>query len=67
MENYEGSSDVLTAGEVARILNLHIKTVRRLSDDGIIRSQRVGPRNYRIFSREDLARFLSESKAKEEI
>jgi excisionase family DNA binding protein len=67
MVNYEGSSDVLTVGEVARILNLHINTVRKWSDSKIIRSQRFGPRNDRIFSREDLTRFLSEGKAKEEI
>ena len=37
MVNYEGSSDVLTVGEVARILNLHINTVRKWSDSEIIR------------------------------
>ncbi len=67
MVNREGSSDVLTVGEVARILNLHISTVRKWSDSGIIRSRRVGPRNDRIFSKEDLTRLLSEGKAKEEI
>ncbi len=64
---HEGSSDVLMVGEVAHILNLHINTVRKWSDSGIIRSRRVGPRSDRIFSREDLTRFLSEGKAKEEI
>ena len=67
MVNREGSSDVIMVGEVARILNLHINTVRRWTDSGIIRSRRVGPRNDRIFSREDLTRLLSEGKAKEEI
>ena len=59
---HERNSGLLTAGEVARLLNLHINTVRRWSDNGIIRSHRVGPRSDRIFSREDITSLLTESK-----
>ncbi len=42
MVDREGSSDVLKAGEVARILNVHINTVRKWSDSGIIKAHRSG-------------------------
>ena len=64
MVGHEGNSNLLTTGDVARLLRLHINTVRRWSDSGIIGSQRVGPRNDRIFSREDITRFVTEVKVK---
>ena len=59
---HEGNSVLLTAGEVARLLNLHINTVRRWSDNGTIRSHRAGPRSDRIFSLDDITHFLAERK-----
>jgi excisionase family DNA binding protein len=51
------ASTMLTAGEVARILNVHVSTVRRWSEQGKIKSYRVGPRGERRFRREDVAVF----------
>ena len=64
MVGHEGNSNLLTTGDVARLLRLHINTVRRWSDSGIIRSQRVGPRSDRIFLWEDITRFVTEVKVK---
>ena len=48
-------STMLTTGEVARIFNLHASTIRRWSEQGIIKSYRIGPRGERRFRREDVA------------
>jgi excisionase family DNA binding protein len=48
-------STMLTTGEVARIFNVHASTIRRWSEQGIIKSQRIGPRGARRFRREDVA------------
>lgn len=52
------SSPVLTVREVAQYLNIHVNTVRRWSDMGILRSYRIGPRGDRRFRWEDIAQFL---------
>jgi len=51
---------MLTVREVARLLNIHSNTVRRWSDQGIIRAYRITRRGDRRFRREDIARFLAE-------
>ena len=49
---------MLTVREVAQLLHIHSNTVRRWSDQGIIRSYRVTRRGDRRFRRVDIARFL---------
>jgi excisionase family DNA binding protein len=51
-------SKLLTPTEVARLLHIHINTVRRWSDQGLLRSYRIGPRGDRRFYKEDVAIFL---------
>jgi len=51
----------LTANELARLLNVHINTVRRWSDRGLLKAHRFGPRGDRRFSKENIAAFLAES------
>jgi len=51
---------MLTVRDVARILNIHSNTVRRWSDQGIIRAYRITHRGDRRFRRGDIARFLAE-------
>ena len=51
---------MLTVREVARLLHIHSNTVRRWSDQGIIRAYRITRRGDRRFRREDIARFLAE-------
>jgi excisionase family DNA binding protein len=50
---------MLTAGDVAQLLGLHINTVRRWSNKGILKSYRINPRGDRRFRREDVDDFLS--------
>ena len=56
MENNEEKiSDMLTTGQVARLLNVHTSTVRRWSEQGVIKAYRIGPRASRKFLRRDVA------------
>ena len=51
---------MLTAGEVSRILNVHINTIRSWSNQGIIRAYRIGTRGDRRFRKEDVINLLGE-------
>ena len=46
--------------DVARLLNIHINTVRRWSNQGVIKACRIGPRGDRRFRQEDIALLLLE-------
>jgi excisionase family DNA binding protein len=52
------SARMLTSTELARFLNIHINTVRRWTDQGLLKSYRIGPRRDRRFSQEDVINFL---------
>ncbi len=54
------NNTMLNVEEIARILNVHINTVRRWSNNGIIKTYRIGPRGDRRFRKEDVALFLEE-------
>ncbi len=58
----KGRGQMLTSSGVAKLLNLHINTVRRWSDQGIMKPFRVGKRGDRIFAREDVITFLNTQK-----
>lgn len=62
MARHGHASALLTTSEVARQLNVHINTVRRWSNRGIIKAYRIGPRGDRRFRTEDIAGFLVELK-----
>ena len=49
---------MLTANEVARLLNVHINTVRRWSNQGLLPTYCIGCRGDRRFEREDVIKFL---------
>lgn len=51
---------MLTARQVADFLQVHISTLRRWSDKGILKSYRVGPRRDRRYRQEDVLGFVSE-------
>lgn len=53
-------SPMLTVREVATLLHVHSNTVRRWSDRGLIRAQRITRRGDRRFNREEINRFLAE-------
>ena len=60
MTHHSQMSNMLTTGELARLFNVHASTVRRWSDQGIIKAYRIGPRGTRRFRREDVAVLLLE-------
>jgi excisionase family DNA binding protein len=60
MTRQNGVDDLLTVREVARLLNIHINTVRRWSNQGILKAYRIGPRGDRRFKREDINILLLE-------
>ncbi len=63
MTSIKHMEPMLTVREVARLLNIHGNTVRRWSDQGIIRAYRITRRGDRRFRREDITHFLTELNA----
>jgi excisionase family DNA binding protein len=57
---------MLTTSEVARILNVHINTVRRWSNQGVLESYRIGTRGDRRFKREDIEKFFDQNNGSKE-
>ena len=60
MANHEEIGSMLTTSDVAHLLNVHINTVRRWSNQGILKTYRIGSRGDRRFNREDINYFLSQ-------
>ena len=58
---------MMTIGEVARLFNVHTNTVRRWSEQGILKTYRVGTRGDRKFRREDVAVFYLERAIKKHL
>ena len=58
MAGHKDIDPMLTASDVARLLNVHVNTVRRWSNQGILKAYRIGSRNDRRFHEEDIASFL---------
>ncbi len=59
MVNYKETESMLTVGDAAHLLHVHINTVRRWSNNGILKAYRIGPRGDRRFKHEDISSFLS--------
>lgn len=51
---------MLRVRDVARLLHVHMNTVRRWSDRGLIRAYRINPRGDRRYKKEDIDLFLSQ-------
>ena len=49
---------MLTVREVSQLLHVHSNTLRRWSDEGIVKAYRIGPRGDRRFRAEDIAVLL---------
>jgi excisionase family DNA binding protein len=60
MANPKKIDPLLTTSDVARMLNVHINTVRRWSNQGILKTYRIGSRGDRRFREADIASFLSQ-------
>ena len=54
-----GKNHMLTTSEVAKLLYIHINTVRRWSDQGILKPYRIGHRGDRRFRRDDVISFYT--------
>lgn len=54
------TDSMLTVREVSQILHVHSNTLRRWSDQGIIKAYRIGPRGDRRFKQEDISLLLLE-------
>jgi excisionase family DNA binding protein len=52
------SSSMLTVREVSQLLHVHSNTLRRWTDQGILKAYRIGPRGDRRFRAEDVALLL---------
>jgi excisionase family DNA binding protein len=59
-DNHNNIDPMLTTSDVARLLNVHINTVRRWSNQGVIKAYRIGSRGDRRFRQEDVFTFLAE-------
>ena len=51
-------SPLIRVKDVARLLNVHVNTVRRWSNNQILKPYRINERGDRRFRREDIANFL---------
>ncbi len=58
MAGHKDIDPMLTASDVARLLNVHVNTVRRWSNQGILKAYRIGSRGDRRFREADIASFL---------
>ena len=54
-----GIKPMLTIGEVSRLLHVHNNTLRRWSDNGIIKAYRIGTCGHRRFRQDDIVLFLT--------
>ena len=50
--------ELLTASDAASLLNVHVNTIRRWSDKGVMPTYRVGSRGDRKFKREDVEKLI---------
>lgn len=60
MAAVNGIEGLLTVKEVSQILRVHSNTLRRWSEQGIVKTYRIGPRGDRRFRAEDIATLLLE-------
>ncbi len=51
---------MLTTSEVARLMSVHMNTVRRWSNQGVLRTYRIGSRGDRRFQEEDINDFIEQ-------
>ncbi len=66
MADHNNINSMLTISEVAHLLNVHINTVRRWSNQGTLKSYRIGSRGDRRFRQEDIDSFLIQGRKIEE-
>ena len=60
MKENNNAKSLLKIKDVSRILNVHSSTIRRWSDQGILKVYRINNRGDRRYKREDIINFLKE-------
>ena len=58
MVNNNNQTGLLTIKEVSELLHVHTNTLRRWTEQGILKTYRIGPRGDRRFRAEDVAVLL---------
>ncbi|MEE8470004.1 MAG: helix-turn-helix domain-containing protein [Dehalococcoidia bacterium] len=53
---------ILTVKEACLLLNIHDNTLRRWSNQGVVKPCRIGPRGERRFKRDDILALLAQEK-----
>ena len=61
MFNEKNNRRMLTIAETANILNVHINTIRRWSNTGVLKTYRIGNRGDRRFNLVDVREMLQQS------
>ena len=61
MVSLDDQNNMLKGSEVAKLLHVHVNTLRRWSEEGRIVSYRITPRGDRRYKKSDIERFLSEN------
>ena len=64
MSTNEEMEPMLTIKEVAILLHIHVNTVRRWSDRGLIKSYQINRRGDRRFQQKDIELFLNQMNSK---
>jgi excisionase family DNA binding protein len=59
-----GTEPMLTVQEVAAMLHVHVNTVRRWSNRGLLKAYQINRRGDRRFRQEDVALFLVKMNAR---
>jgi excisionase family DNA binding protein len=59
--DHNNPNTLLTIAEAAEILNVHVNTVRRWSNKGILETYRIGPRRDRRLKQGDVDKLLRKS------
>jgi len=62
MASRSHDASILTVARVAKQLNVHINTLRRWTNSGILRAYRIGSRADRRFKGEDIKLLLEKDK-----
>ncbi len=57
--SYRPRNKMMTSTGVASMLNVHVNTVRRWSEQGVLKGYRIGPRGDRRFMRSDIEQMLT--------
>ncbi len=60
MANNGKIDSMLTTSDAARLMNVHMNTVRRWSNQGVLKTYRIGSRGDRRFQEEDIYVFIQQ-------